>query len=71
MAILWDRNSSPSVSHVKEAESAASVLGVQLQSLDVADAEGLENVLQAAGKAHAQALIVVGLGFVNRHRRGS
>ena len=25
MAILWDRNSSPSVSHVKEAESAARV----------------------------------------------
>ena len=68
MAILWDRNSSPSVSHVKEAESAARVLGVQLQSLDVADAEGLENAFQAAGKAHAQALIVVGVGFVNSHQ---
>jgi putative ABC transport system substrate-binding protein len=65
MAILWDRNSLPSASHVKEAESAARVLGVQLQSLDVGDAEGLENAFRAAGKAHAQALIVVGVGFIN------
>jgi putative ABC transport system substrate-binding protein len=67
IAILWDRNVLSSASHVKEAEVAASVLGVRLQSLDVGDEKGLENAFQAAGKGRAQALIVVGTGFINIH----
>ncbi len=68
MAILWDRNVQGSVSHVKETEAAASRLGVQLQSLDVSDEKGLENAFQVAGKGRAQALVVVGTGFVNIHQ---
>ena len=68
MAILWDRNSLASVSHVKETEAAARVLGLQLQSLDVGNAESLENAFQAAGKGHAQALLVVATGIMNNHQ---
>ena len=68
MAILWDRNSLPSTSHVKETEAAARVLGVQLQSLDVGNAEALENAFQAAGKGRAQGLIVVSTGFMSSHQ---
>lgn len=67
MAILWDRNAPASVGHVKEAEAAARVLGVQLQSLDVGDEKGLEHAFQAVGKGRAQALVVVGTGFFNTH----
>ncbi|MBI3370734.1 MAG: ABC transporter substrate-binding protein [Betaproteobacteria bacterium] len=68
IAILWDRNIQGSVSHVKATEAAASVLGVQLQSLDVGDEKGLENAFQAAGRGRAQALVVVGTGFFNIHQ---
>jgi putative ABC transport system substrate-binding protein len=67
VAIIWDRNSLPGASQVKESEAAARVLGVQLQSLDVGDAQSLENAFQAAGKGRAQALIVVGTGFMLSH----
>lgn len=62
-----DRNVQGSVSHVKETEAAASRLGVQLQSLDVGDEKGLENAFQAAGKGRAQAIVIVGTGFMNIH----
>ena len=68
VAILWDPSSVPAVSHVKETEAAARVLGVQLQSLDVRDADALEKAFQAAGKERAQALIVVATGFMNSHQ---
>jgi putative tryptophan/tyrosine transport system substrate-binding protein len=68
VAILWDPNSLPGVNHVKETEGAARVLGMQLQSLDVRDADALENAFQAAGKGRAQALTVVATGFLNSHQ---
>ena len=68
VAILWDRSSSANVSHLKETEAAARVLGIELQSLDVGAADGLENAFQAAAKGRAQALLVVATGFVNAHQ---
>ncbi len=68
VAILWDRNSLPSVSHVKEAEAAARVLGLRLQSLDVGNADALESAFQAAAKGRAQVLMVVTTGFINSHQ---
>ena len=68
VAILWDRGSTANVSHVKETEVAARVLGIELQSLDVGAADGLENAFQAAAKGRAQALLVVATGFVNAHQ---
>ena len=67
VAILSDRNSLPSADQVKETEGAARTLGVQLQTLDVGDANALENAFQAAVKGRAQALIVVAAGFINSH----
>jgi ABC-type uncharacterized transport system substrate-binding protein len=67
VAILWDPNSS-AVGHVRETRIAARALGIQLQSLEVWDAEDLENVFRAAGKERADALIVVGAGLVTNLR---
>lgn len=68
MAILWDRGGLASTSHVKEAEAAARVLGVQLQSLEVGDAKDLESAFQAAAKGGALALLVVATGLLNSHQ---
>ena len=64
MAIIWDRNSSISVSDVKASEAAARAMSVQLQSLDVADANALENAFQAAIKGRAQALLIPAFGIM-------
>ena len=68
VAMLWARSSAANVSHVKETEAAARVLGIKLQSLDVGAAEDLENAFQAAAKGRAQAMLVVATGFVNAHQ---
>jgi len=47
---------------------AAPPLGVQLQSLEVRVPDDLENAFRAAGKARADALIVVLSGFVGNHQ---
>lgn len=68
VAILWDPDSQGGAGHVRETEVTARALGVQLQSLELRDAEGLENAFRMAGKARAEALIVVGAGLVNVHQ---
>jgi putative ABC transport system substrate-binding protein len=68
MAVLWDRDSLPATSHVKETEAAARALGVQVQSLDVGNADALESAFQSASKGGAQALVVVGTGLMNSHQ---
>jgi putative ABC transport system substrate-binding protein len=47
---------------------AARELRVQLQSLEVRAADGLEAAFNSAVKERAEALIVVGSGFMNSHR---
>jgi putative ABC transport system substrate-binding protein len=68
VAILWDPDSRPTAAHIRETEIAARALGVQLQSLEVRDPEGLENAFRVAGKGRAQALIVVTAGLMNSHQ---
>jgi putative ABC transport system substrate-binding protein len=58
MAIIWDRNSLVAVSNVKASAAAARAMGVQLQTLDVEDADALENAFQAAVNGRAQALVI-------------
>jgi len=67
VAILWDPDSRASAGHVRETRVAARALGIQLQSLEVWDPEDFENAFLAAGKEHAQALIVVSVGLVLSH----
>ena len=69
VAIIWDRNSLASVSDVKTSETAARALGVQLQSIDVADADALDNAFQAAVKGRAQALVIPTSGFMSDLRK--
>jgi putative ABC transport system substrate-binding protein len=64
VAILWDPNSS-GLGHVREARIAARKLGVQLQSLEVWDAEDLDPAFRAAGKERAEALMIVAAGLTN------
>ncbi len=64
-AILFDPDSRPASAHIRATEAAARKLGVQLQSLEVRDPEVLEQAFQAAGKGHAQALIVVSGGLIS------
>ena len=64
VAIIWDRNAGPNLSYVKASEAAARAMGVQLQTLDVADADALENAFQAAAKGRAQALLISTYGFM-------
>jgi putative ABC transport system substrate-binding protein len=63
MAIIWDRNSVPNLSDVKASEAAAQAMGVQLQSLDVTDADTLEKAFLSAVKGRAQALLIPANGF--------
>jgi putative ABC transport system substrate-binding protein len=64
MAIIWDRNSVPNLSDVKASEVAAQAMGVQLQSLDVTDADTLEKAFLSAVKGRAQALLIPANGFI-------
>ena len=68
VAILFDPDSRPASAHIRGTEAAARKLAVQLQSLEVRDPEVLEQAFQAAGKGHAQALIVVSGGLISNHQ---
>lgn len=65
---LWERGSSPGAAHFKEVERVARALGVRIEALQVSGPDDLDNAFQAASKADAEALIVVGFGFLNSHR---
>ena len=65
---LSDKNISPGVTHLQEVEAAARLLGVRIQPLAMHGPEELEQVFQDARDAHAEALIVVGHGFLVSHR---
>ncbi len=68
VAILLDGDNLSAAGQVKEAGVAARAMGVQLQSLEVRDPEGLENAFRIAVKGRAQALVVVGVGLIQSHR---
>jgi putative ABC transport system substrate-binding protein len=68
VAVLWNSNNVGVRLQVKEVERAAPVLGIQLQSLPVADAIDLEEALQAAAQAGAEALITIDDLLIIHHR---
>jgi putative ABC transport system substrate-binding protein len=49
-------------------QAAARVLGVQLQSLEVRDPDGLEAAFRSVVEGRAEALIIVVTGFMQSHR---
>ena len=54
--------------HVRETQAAARGLGIQLQSLEIQGPEALDHAFNAAVKGRAEALVVVGTGWLNSHR---
>jgi putative ABC transport system substrate-binding protein len=59
VAILWNSRNPVSVPEVREMESAASALGLKVQSLPIADAREIEAAFAAASRERAQALVVM------------
>lgn len=63
---LW--GSTTGAAHLRELETPARTLGVQLQSLEVKGPKDLEHTFQTAIK-ESDALIVVGAGWINDNRQ--
>jgi putative ABC transport system substrate-binding protein len=68
VAVLWNSNNVGVRLQIKEMERAASMLGIQLHSLPVTDANDLEAALQAAAQAGAEALITSDDFLIISHR---
>src|SRR5581483_7989320 len=68
VGVLWDAEGPGAAGHVRDAELAATPLGLKLQSLGVRDAGDFENVFRAAAKARLQALTVVVTGLISNYR---
>ncbi len=69
VAILWNSASPITPPQFTEAEAAAGVLGVQLESLEVRAPNDFERAFQAATRRRAGALLVLDDFFVFSHRR--
>jgi putative ABC transport system substrate-binding protein len=68
VAVLYDPRGAGSTGHVRESESAAAALRMELQPLEVRSPEVLKTTFQAAVKARADALIVVHAGLLQTQR---
>ncbi|MGH7393574.1 MAG: ABC transporter substrate-binding protein [Candidatus Rokuibacteriota bacterium] len=68
VAIVWPPFSGGPSPHLPGTQAAARTLGIQLQSLEVPGPDRLEKAFHSAVKGRADALIVVGTGFINSHR---
>jgi putative ABC transport system substrate-binding protein len=62
------KNCPPCAADLTEVEAAARLVGVRIQPLHVQGPEELEQAFRAARDERAEALIVVGHGFLNSHR---
>jgi putative ABC transport system substrate-binding protein len=69
-AVLFNPTSASSVAAVKEMESAAQILALQLRRLELRDAQGLDHAFAMIGHDRLQALVVVtdGVTFNQRVR---
>jgi putative ABC transport system substrate-binding protein len=70
MAILVARGTTGSITqaHLRETEVTARSLRVQLQLLEVAEPEGLDNAFRTARQARVEGLSIVATNFMNSHR---
>jgi putative ABC transport system substrate-binding protein len=68
VALLYDPRGAGATGHVRESESAAPALRMELQPLAVQSPEVLETTFQAAVKARAEALVVVHAGLLQTQR---
>ena len=68
VAVLWSGGSQAMTLEFEEARKAAQALGMEVISLDVRDADGLERALDPATHGHLDALITLLGGFTSFHR---
>ena len=68
VAVFFDPRSPAGHAHLKETESAARVLKMQLQLLELREPDDLEQAFRAARTARADALFVIAVGMLNSHR---
>ena len=68
VAVLGTSNTPGNAQSLKETESAAGVLGVQVQYLDVVGAKDFESAFRAAGKARANAFLALASPVINSQR---
>lgn len=59
LGVLWNRDNPVSTLELKETETAARSLGMEVQSVGVRHASDLEGAISSMGKSHADALIVL------------
>ena len=69
MGVLWDPTFPSAPLELKEVESAARVLNLEIQPSAVRRAEDLEAAVQAVAEQHGQALFVPGLVFTEQRKR--
>ena len=68
VAILFDPRGPGGPGHVRESESVAPALGLQIVRLEASDPEALESAFQAAANRRANAIIVVMTGQMDAQR---
>ena len=69
VAVLWSPTNPNAADELKEVETVARFLRVEVQSLAVKGPDDFEGAFQAATKKRAQALMVGGGGFLNAHNK--
>jgi ABC-type uncharacterized transport system substrate-binding protein len=69
VAVLWDPRFPGSARQWKASQQAARELGLQLHSMEVSSAEGLEAAFEEAVKAGSTALSTTAGAFINSHQR--
>jgi putative tryptophan/tyrosine transport system substrate-binding protein len=69
VAFLWSRTNPASDYYVKETETVARFLRVEIESIEVKGADDFERAFQAAAKKRAQALLLGGSGFFGAHQK--
>jgi ABC-type uncharacterized transport system substrate-binding protein len=65
---LSDRGNPTGATHLKETEAATRAMRLRFQPLEVQASSDFENAFRAAGKKHADGLIVATDGFIDRYR---
>jgi putative ABC transport system substrate-binding protein len=68
VALLYDPRGAGATGHVRETETGAPALRLELQPLEVRGPEALETTFQAAAKGRAEAFIVVHAGLLQTQR---
>jgi putative tryptophan/tyrosine transport system substrate-binding protein len=69
VAVLWNAANPVKVLDWHETQAAASVLGLQLQSLEVRGSPDFDGAFDAATRDRAEALVVLPDGLINSHRK--